>query len=313
MRQSLYPLTFNPIYKEKIWGGSRFQDLLGRSLPEGSIGESWDVAAHPNGTSVVATGSLAGKNLIQLVKEYGKELIEEEEFPLLLKLIDAQQDLSVQVHPDDSYVRRNTNEFWGKTEMWYIVHSDPGAWIIWGLRPGVTKEELAGAVKRGGTAILACLNKVPVKAGELYPISAGLVHALGAGIVVAEIQQNSDTTFRVYDWDRVDNSGQARELHIEQALETIDFSPEALDPSYQLSRCREHFQLNVLEKPQDQPLEFQQGFQILTCLGAPATLSWTGGITHLVPGQSCLLPASVGPCTLSSAGVVLHSTSVRQE
>lgn len=312
MRHSLYPLTFHPIYKEKIWGGRRFQDLFGRSLPEGLIGESWDVAAHPNGTSVVSAGHLAGKSLTQLVKEYGKGLTRGEEFPLLLKLIDAQQDLSVQVHPDDSYVREHTSEFWGKTEMWYIIHSDPGAWIIWGLRPGVTKEELARAIKQGGTAILACLNKVPVKAGELYPISAGLVHALGAGIVVAEIQQSSDTTFRVYDWDRVDDSGQSRELHVEQALETIDFSHEALDPAYQLSRCREHFELNVLENPQDHSLEWQNGFQILTSLRSPSDIVWNGGITHLVPGQSCLIPAHLGLCTLSSNGVVLHSTSVRE-
>ncbi len=313
MKQSLYPLIFQPIYKEKMWGGRRFRDLLGRSLPGGLIGESWDVSAHPHGTSVVATGHLAGRSLTGLMREYGEELAEGEDFPLLLKLIDAQQDLSVQVHPDDNYVRKYTNELWGKTEMWYIIHSEPGAWIIWGLRPGVTKQELTRAVNQGGTALMACLNKVPVRAGELYPISAGLVHALGAGIVVAEIQQSSDTTFRVYDWDRVDDSGQARELHVEQALETIDFSPEALDPAYQLSRCSEHFQLKILEKPHNYPLDVRPGFQILTCLGASADLVWSRGTTKLVPGQSCLLPASLGPCRLSTAGVVLQSTGAMRE
>jgi mannose-6-phosphate isomerase len=313
MEQRLYPLTFHPIYKERIWGGRRLQDLLGRQLPPGLIGESWDVAAHSNGTSVVAEGPLAGRSLTELVNDYGEDLAGGARFPLLLKLIDAAQDLSVQVHPDDAYVKNYTNELWGKSEMWYIVHSEPGAWIVWGLRSGVTKKEFARAVKQGGTAILDCLNKVRVKAGELYPISAGLVHALGAGIVVAEIQQNSDTTFRVYDWDRLDDSGQSRELHVEQALDTIDFSPEVLDPAYQLSRCREHFQMNVLENPQGYAVNSHTGFQILTSFGAHADIMWAGGTTRLAPGQSCLLPASLDPCTLSSEGVVLYSTSAKLE
>ena len=123
MKQRLYPLTFHPIYKDKIWGGRRFEEILARGLPDGLIGESWDVAAHPNGTSVVDKGFLAGTSLTRLVKDYGEDLAAGERFPLLLKLIDAQQDLSVQVHPDDDYVKMHTGERWGKTEMWYIVHS----------------------------------------------------------------------------------------------------------------------------------------------------------------------------------------------
>ena len=232
MSIQLYPLTFYPIYKEKIWGGRKLQELFDRQLPAGLIGESWDVAAHSNGTSVVVDGPLAGKNLGELVSSYGRDLVDVDTFPLLVKLIDAQQDLSVQVHPDDVYVKNHTNERWGKTEWWYVIYADPGAWIIWGLKPGVTKQQFAKAVEAGGEEILACLNKVPVKPGEVYPISAGLVHALGAGVVVAEIQQNSDTTFRIYDWDRLDETGQSRELHVEQALETIDFSPYAIDREY---------------------------------------------------------------------------------
>jgi len=313
MVQQLYPLIFHPIYKEKIWGGRRFQDLLGRKLPPGLIGESWDVAAHPNGTSVVAEGPLAGTDLDQLMKDFGEELAPGPEFPLLLKLIDSGQELSVQVHPDDAYVQRHTDERFGKNEMWYIVHSDPGAWIIWGLQPGVTKKEFEAAITQGGTAILSCLNKVPVKAGELYPISAGLVHALGPGVVVAEVQQNSDTTFRVYDWDRVDDKGQARELHVDQALETIDFSPEALDYSYQLARCREHFQMKVFDRPQNHALACSTGFQIITNLGTQAEVAWAGGNTQLALGQSCLIPASLRSSSLSSDGVVLHCTIGRLE
>ncbi|NMB00487.1 MAG: class I mannose-6-phosphate isomerase [Firmicutes bacterium] len=314
MKHKLYPLTFHPIYKEKIWGGRRLQDLFGRALPEGLIGESWDVAAHVHGTSVVDHGPLAGKNLVQLALDYGEELLGkgvqayQGKFPLLLKLIDANQDLSVQVHPHDAYVRDHTNEMWGKTELWYIVHSEPGAWIVWGLRPGTTKEEFAQAIKAGGDAILACLNKVPVQAGEVYPISAGLVHALGAGCLVAEIQQNSDTTYRVYDWDRLDETGQARELHVKQALEVIDFSPLALDRDYQFSRCGEYFELEVLEETQGVDLDVQDGFQILTNVKGNAEVIYQGNATKIVPGQSCLLPAALQTCQLYAEGVVLKSS-----
>lgn len=314
MKNELYPLTFGPIYKEKIWGGRVFAELFGRELPQGLIGESWDVAAHPHGMSVVDRGALVGQTLEELVRIYGAELLgskgvnDQGKFPLLLKLIDAKQDLSVQVHPDDDYVRHHGREAWGKTEMWYIVHSEPGAWIIWGLRSGVTKEEFSAALQEGGQAILSCLNKVPVQPGELYPISSGLIHALGAGVVVAEVQQNSDTTYRVYDWDRVDDRGQPRDLHVEQALEVIDFSPQALDRSYQFRRCEEHFGLHVLYQPRDITLDLTDGMQILTSLEGTAQITHAGQLTILASGQSCLLPASLGCCKISAQGVVLQST-----
>lgn len=314
MKPQLYPLTFTPVYKEKIWGGRVLEELLARDLPQGLIGESWDVAAHPHGMSVVDQGPLAGRTLEELVRQYGVDLLgskgvnDQGKFPLLLKLIDAKQDLSVQVHPDDKYVRQHGQDTWGKTEMWYIVHSEPEAWIIWGLRPGVTKEMFVEAIEQGGEGIMDCLNKVYVKQGELYPISSGLIHALGAGVVVAEIQQNSDTTYRVYDWDRLDDQGQPRELHVEQALEVIDFSVEAIDPQYQFSRCEEHFKLNILKQPKDLTLELGDGFQILTSLQGVAEIEYNGQIARLSVGQSCLLPANLGRCTLSAEGVVLQST-----
>lgn len=314
MAQDLYPLRFHPIYKEKIWGGRRLEDVLGRDLPSGRIGESWDVAAHDNGISVVQEGPLAGKTLSQLVSEYGEDLLgsavssTQGRFPLLLKLIDANQDLSVQVHPDDAYVRQHTDEAWGKTEMWYIIHSEPGAWIVWGLRPGVTKQEFVRAIQEGGHKLVTCLNKVSVKPGELYPISAGLVHALGAGVLVAEIQQNSDTTYRVYDWERVDDEGRPRDLHVERALEVIDFSPAGLDRGQQLSRCEQHFQLDILDQPQCLVVDLKNGFQILTALECQAQIVWNGETTLLLPGQSCLLPACLQRYELHAQGVVLKST-----
>lgn len=313
MEPKLYPLIFAPIYKNTIWGGRLFASIFNRELPEGLIGESWDVAAHKHGTSVVAEGPLAGRNLAELVREYGEALVgekglnDQDTFPLLLKLIDANQDLSIQVHPHDDHVAKYTTETWGKTEMWYIMHAQEGAWIIWGLRPDVTKDEFEFAIAQGGDAILACLNKVKVKAGELYPISAGLVHALGAGVMVAEIQQNSDLTYRVYDWERVDDQGFPRKLHIQEALNVIDFSPQATDFTYQLERCQKHFKLNVLKQRQDLPLDLEFNFQILTALDAQAKIIWNGSTTRLKPGQSCLLPASLGHCILQSKGVVLQS------
>lgn len=314
MKHELYPLTFHPIYKKKIWGGRQLERILGRTLPSGLIGESWDVAAHPHGTSVVDRGPLAGRNLSQLVEEYGEELLgpgripASGKFPLLLKLIDANDDLSVQVHPDDAYAREHGGEAWGKTELWYIVHSEPGAWIVWGLRSGVTKEQFAQAIEAGGQEILACLNKVPVQAGQIYPVSAGLVHALGAGCVVAEIQQNSDTTYRVYDWDRVDQQGKGRDLHVQQALDVIDFSPQAADFDYQLSRCTRFFSFQVLDKPQSAALDLRSGFQILTAVEGRAEVAWRGNVTELTVGQSCLLPAALGVCELKAEGQVLRSS-----
>lgn len=313
MNRELYPLTFRPIYKEKIWGGRRLETVLGRSLPLGSIGESWDVAAHPNGTSVVDQGPLAGKSLTELVAEFGHALLgrrvpNEGKFPLLLKLIDANDDLSVQVHPDDVFVRRHGGETWGKSEMWYVVHSEPGAWIIWGLKPGVTKEQFTRAISQGGEAILACLNKVPVRPGQVFPISAGLVHALGAGCLVAEIQQNSDTTYRVYDWDRLDENGLGRELHVAQALEVMDFSSRALDVDYHLARCASFFQFDVLQRPQGKVLELDERFRILTAVGGEAEVFSRETVTKLRAGQSCLLPAALERCELKAENVVLVSS-----
>lgn len=314
MQEKLYPLLFRPIYKEKIWGGRTLKALFGRALPPGKIGESWDVAAHPNGMSVVQAGPLAGRSLGELFETCPDELVghkrpdPQDRFPLLLKLIDARDLLSVQVHPHDSHLQGQSGEVFGKTELWYVVDCEPGAWIIWGLRSGVTKEDLERALREGGEAILECLNRILVRPGELYPISSGLVHALGAGVVVAEIQQNSDTTYRLYDWERLDEKGRARQLHQEEALEVIDFSPSVLERCYQFSRCEEHFKLEVLERPSLSVRAGGGACRIFTALGGPAQILWEGGRTVLPPGRSCLLPACLKSFELSSSDVVLQSS-----
>lgn len=285
--------------------------LFNRELPLGPIGESWDVAAHPHGMSVVDQGKLAGKTLGELLAAYGSELVGGREvldkFPLLFKFIDAADDLSVQVHPDDAYAAAHEGNELGKTEMWYVVHAEPGGAIIWGTKPGVTKADFAQALQAGGKAVLACLNQIEVKVGDVFPISAGMIHALRKGVVVAEIQQNSDTTYRVYDWDRVDASGRGRELHIDKALDVIDFSPEARSFDYQSARCSEHFVLDVITHPQGQELHLRGSFHLVTPVSAPASVGWSGGQLELSTGQTCLVPACLQSYALTSAGVCLVS------
>ncbi len=309
----LYPLLFQPIYKKKIWGGRLLGELFDRELPAGSIGESWDVAAHPEGSSVVCNGPLAGRTLKELVKVYGEELVgakgvnPQGKFPLLFKLIQAEKALSVQVHPPDEYAAAEEGEPWGKTEMWYIVKAEPEAWIIWGLRPGVSQKQLEAAAVRGGGALLNCLNKINVKAGELYPISAGLVHALGPGVVVAEIQQNSDLTYRLYDWDRRDGAGKSRDLHLRQALAVIDFSARAGDKKYQLQRCEKYFRLRVLTAPHCVEAALAGSFHLLTTLDSPLSIFWGSSEIMLQKGQSCLIPAALKKYSLQGEGIVLKS------
>ena len=225
----LYPLLFDPILKEKIWGGNTLRKKYGRELSSDRIGESWDVACHPNGTSVVANGPLKGMTLRQLVDSYGSQLLGLKvqkrfgnEFPLLIKLLDATEFLSVQVHPDDEYAALREGGQPGKTEMWYIIHARPDASLIYGLVPGTTREEFEEAVRAG--QMEKCLRSVKVQAGDVLYIPAGVVHAIGPGILICEVQQNSDTTYRVYDWNRLGDDGKPRPLHVEKALDVIDFS-----------------------------------------------------------------------------------------
>lgn len=225
----LYPLLFEPILKEKIWGGNTLQEKYGRKLPSAKVGESWDVACHPNGTSVVANGPFKGQTLRQLIDSYGSQLLGQEvqkrfgsKFPLLIKLLDATEFLSVQVHPDDEYAALHEGGQPGKTEMWYIIHAQPGAHLIYGLVPGTSREEFEQAVRDG--KLEKYLRSIEVKAGDVLYIPAGVVHAIGPGILICEIQQNSDTTYRVYDWNRLGDDGKPRELHVDKALDVIDFS-----------------------------------------------------------------------------------------
>lgn len=222
----LYPLKFKPIFKERIWGGQRLRDLFNKDLPSDmKIGESWELVDLPDNKSRITNGPLAGRTLESAIEQFGPEITGRQDyqppFPLLIKLLDAQDVLSVQVHPDAETCRR-TGKGDPKTECWYILAAEPDSVIYKGLKPGTTREQFKKAIKDGTCADY--LQKVQVQVGQCHFLPSGTCHAIGAGLVIAEIQQPSDTTYRVFDWNRVDpKTGKGRTLHINEALESIHY------------------------------------------------------------------------------------------
>ena len=234
-----YPLTFESIFQERLWGGRRLSELFGKALPAGlSIGESWELSDLPHGQSIVANGPLAGRTLRTLMEKFGPEITGKADFigpfPLLIKLLDAEDVLSVQVHPDAEACRK-MGKGEPKTECWYIVAAQPGAAIYKGLNPGVTRQTFEQAVRNGTCADL--LNRVPVEVGQCHFLPSGMCHAIGEGLVIAEIQQPSDTTYRVFDWNRTDaKTGLPRQLHLDEAIESIHFDNAPIAPPTTLGR-----------------------------------------------------------------------------
>ncbi len=235
MTKKLYPLTFTPIFKDYIWGGRNLENL-GRTLPaEGIIAESWDIAAHKDGVSTVNNGAFAGYTLVELQNELGLDLIgrnnswaqERGKFPLLIKLLDANRPLSVQVHPNDEYALANEGNELGKTEMWVVLHALKGAELILGVKAGTTPQKFRTGIENGN--LEPYLHHLPVKTGDHVCVPAGTLHAIMDGIIIAEIQQNANTTYRVYDWNRVGADGHPRPLHIDKALDVINFTQ--IEPS----------------------------------------------------------------------------------
>jgi mannose-6-phosphate isomerase len=222
----LYPIKFNPIYKQRIWGGQKLREVFGKDIPSAEkIGESWELADLPEDKSVISNGELSGQTINSAVAKYPKEIMGDKNFagpfPLLIKFLDVEDVLSVQVHPDPQTCQR-MRKGKPKTECWYIISAVPGAVIYKGLKEGVTKKDFARAIKKGGVAEL--LAKIPVEAGQCHFLPAGAAHSIGQGLLIAEIQTPSDTTYRIFDWNRIDErTGHQRELHIEEALESIHF------------------------------------------------------------------------------------------
>src|SRR5882757_2449180 len=225
---TLYPLKFKTIYKDKIWGGQKIKTYLHKdfgSLP--NCGETWEISGVKSDVSVVADGELAGESLADLLEKYQSELVGQKVyahfgniFPLLVKFIDANEDLSIQVHPNDELAKKRHNSF-GKTEMWYVIEADPGSTLIAGFNKELTQQEYLDKFNSGH--LMDILNKEDVKAGDVFFLPAGRVHTIGKGLLIAEIQQTSDITYRIYDFDRVDAQGNKRELHTEEALAALDY------------------------------------------------------------------------------------------
>lgn len=304
----LYPLRFQPVLKERIWGGTGLRDEFGRELPSDKIGESWEITCRDDADSRVAAGPLQGRSLTELIKIFGSELLGEKiagiargracsSFPLLLKILDAQEILSVQVHPGEKFAAVHEG-CTGKTEVWYILKARPGAKIIYGLRPEITEQDFIAAFKNDRLA--ECLNEVEVKPGEVYPIPPGLVHALGKGIMVLELQQNSDITYRVFDWRRVDKNGHARPLHVEKALQVIEFGihpPQVLETEEggDFLLENEHFSLFYQRVTGEKTMtQSPAAFTLLSVVAGQGEIRHKDKVYSVKYGDSYLLPACLG-------------------
>jgi mannose-6-phosphate isomerase len=294
---SLYPLTFTPILKERVWGGARLA-ALGRSLPQKTpIGESWELVDMPDDQSVVSAGPLAGARLGDLVRQRGEELLgpaalDGGSFPALVKTIDAAQTLSVQVHPDAVVAARLGGR--PKSEAWVILEAAPGALLYVGLVEGTTRDRYRSAVEQG--RIEELLVPLPVKAGDLVPIVPGTVHAIGAGVVLTEVQQPSDTTYRVYDWGRVGLDGRPRALHLEEALRSIHFGTPPAAPaagSVDLGL----FALRVLEVGPGRALPVDgPGPRVIVGLEGMSRVATDAGVTVCARGGVVLVPHACAAC-----------------
>lgn len=311
---ALYPLRFQPLLRRYLWGGRRLQSVLGKPLPAGEdYAESWEVVDHGADQSQVVAGPRQGTSLGALVATCGRELFgvhhPQPQFPLLLKFLDANQVLSVQVHPSDAAAARLDPPDLGKTEAWVVVHAEPGSRLYAGLHAGVDRPAFERAIAAGATA--SCLHSFEVHPGDCIFIPAGVVHAVGAGLLVAEIQQASDTTFRLFDWNRVALDGRPRELHIRQGLEVIDFqrgpvqpqTPQPTDrpPVQRLVAC-DKFVLDRWRLREPQTAGGDGRFHILAVLEGAVAIPGDPQQQPLTRGQTALLPACVGPVLLTPHG-----------
>lgn len=312
MPQELYPFTFQPIFKDRVWGGRKLEELYGKFLPSRiPIGESWEITDRPEGVSVVTNGPLAGQDLRWLMQHHATELLGDSRpcagrFPLLVKILDAQEKLSLQVHPPAHKALELRGD--PKTEMWYVADASPEADLFVGLRHGATRAEFERRIQDGSVA--ECFHRIPVKHGDSMFLPSGRVHALGAGNVIFEIQQNSDTTYRVFDWNRMGLDGKPRELHIPQALASIDFDDfePALAPAAwkkvsahearPLAAC-EFFSVDLLRLKR--ATDIGLGGNRAAVLGVAEgglSVTWGKTVCELKPGDFCVVPAACANLTM---------------
>ncbi|HPY30097.1 MAG TPA: class I mannose-6-phosphate isomerase [Verrucomicrobiota bacterium] len=308
----LYPLTFQPIFKERVWGGRNLERLYGKPLPpERPIGESWEISDRPGDVSVITNGPLAGKDLRWLMTHHAAELLGparawQGRFPLLIKILDARETLSLQVHPPAAQAGRLGGD--PKTELWHITDAAPGAELFVGLKNGVTRATFEQRLQDGRVA--ECFHRVPVRAGDTMFLPSGRVHALGAGLVLFEIQQNSDTTYRVFDWGRVGLDGQPRALHIAESLASIDFAdfePGLVQSAWGSDAGRAHrilvrdplFTVEEERLADGARLTLPPGvMHLIACVAGRLDLTGEGVTATLRAGQFSLVPAAVREAVL---------------
>lgn len=315
----MHPIKFNPILKERLWGGTKLKTLFNKPIETDITGESWEVSAVKGDISVVANGDFAGKSLQELIDLYPNELLGKHvyekfgaDFPILIKFIDAREDLSIQVHPNDELAKKRHNSF-GKTEMWYVMQADEGAELIVGFNKDVSKEEYQQLLDN--EQLTEIMNYEKVTEGDTFFINTGKVHAIGGGIIIAEIQQTSDITYRVYDFNRKDKNGNLRELHTEQALDAIDYQKKddfkvtySKSDNYtnEMVNCP-YFITNYLKLTENFEKEIgsQDSFHIYMCVKGSGVIS--DGKTELTvnQGETVLFPASCGKLQVKTSQMEL--------
>lgn len=318
MKSNLYPLKFRPILKDKIWGGTKLKTILQKNSDATNIGESWEISDVEGDTSIVANGSLENQSLKHILSTYKDEILGKknyekfgDKFPLLIKFIDAKQDLSIQLHPNDELAAKRHNSF-GKTEMWYVMQADEGSNLIVDFNQKMTPELYLEHLHNN--TLPSILNFDKVKAGDTYFIEVGRVHAIGAGVLLAEIQQTSDITYRIYDWDRKDDQGNERELHTDLAIDAIGFNmpndfrvdyEKTSNTSNQMVSCP-YFTTNYLKVNTE--IEKQNRFDsfiIYMCVEGKAVIKTDNVSEEIKKGETILLPAALKSYQISSENAIL--------
>ena len=315
-----YPLLFEPIFKERIWGGTKLKEILNKSFDGSQIGESWELSTVENDISVVANGAFEGMNLNQLIEKYPTEVLGIKtiqyfgnNFPLLFKFIDAKEDLSIQVHPNDALAKERHNSF-GKTEMWYVIQADDNARLVVGFKDKTNKKEYQEHLEN--KTLVAVLNEAPVKVGDAFFLETGTVHAIGAGVLIAEIQQTSDITYRLYDWDRVDVNGVGRELHTDLALDAINFEPTNTKLDYEVVKNKSvnlvecpFFKTNILQISDIYNWKkTKESFTVLMCTEGSFTINMLHFKAEFKKGDTILIPAIIDSFDIIGEASLLEIT-----
>lgn len=314
----LYPIQFKPILKERIWGGTKLRDLFNKESESSFVGESWELSNVPNDVSIVANGSLKGKDLNEIIALYPNRILGDEvltkyglNFPLLFKFIDAREDLSIQVHPNDALAKERHNSF-GKTEMWYVIQADPSAKLIVGFKEDSSKEDYISNLKQN--TLLQLLKEYPVQKGDVFFLETGTVHAIGAGTVIAEIQQTSDITYRLYDWDRVDTNGEGRTLHTDLALDAINFKSTESKINYNSTPNQSQeivtcpfFVTSVLVIDRDYIWRKKKdAFTVFMCVEGKVEVHYNADSIFVNAGETLLLPAEIEQIDIKGNATLLE-------